>query len=57
MVSALRSFRRLVRLLPGWHAPDAPVVALLGPRHMRAARTRHFLDLLRQSLTPPPWRP
>ncbi|WP_028576029.1 LysR family transcriptional regulator [Desulfomicrobium escambiense] len=47
---------RLVRLLPQWRAPDAPVVALLGPRHMRAARTRRFLELLRQSLTPPPWR-
>ena len=47
---------RLVRLLPEWRSPDAPVVALLGPRHMRAARTRRFLELLRQSLTPPPWR-
>ena len=47
---------RLVRLLPQWRSPDAPVVALLGPRHMRAARTRRFLELLRQSLTPPPWR-
>jgi DNA-binding transcriptional LysR family regulator len=47
---------RLVRLLPQWRSPDAPVVALLGPRHMRAARTRRFLELLRQALTPPPWR-
>ena len=47
---------RLVRLLPGWNSPDAPVVALLGPRHMRAARTRYFLELLSQSLSPPPWR-
>lgn len=46
----------LVEILPGWTAPDAPVVALLGPRNHRAARTRNFVDLLRQTLTPTPWR-
>lgn len=46
----------LVEILPGWLAPDAPVVALLGPRNYRAARTRNFVELLRQMLTPAPWR-
>ncbi|WP_103721611.1 LysR family transcriptional regulator [Bosea psychrotolerans] len=46
----------LVEILQGWSAPDAPVVALLGPRNYRAARTRNFVDLLRQRLTPTPWR-
>jgi hypothetical protein len=34
----------------------ADVVALLGSRHGRSARTTAFLALLRQSLAPPPWR-
>ena len=46
----------LVELLPGWSAPDAPVVALLGPRNFRAARTRNFVSLLRRTLDPTPWR-
>jgi DNA-binding transcriptional LysR family regulator len=46
----------LVEILQGWSAPDAPVVALLGPRNYRAARTRNFVELLRQALTPAPWR-
>lgn len=46
----------LVEILQGWSPPDAPVVALLGPRNYRAARTRNFVDLLRQILTPTPWR-
>lgn len=46
----------LVEILPGWSAPDAPVVALLGPRNYRAARTRNFVELLQDMLTPTPWR-
>lgn len=46
----------LIEILPGWSAPDAPVVALLGPRNYRAARTRNFVGLLRQTLAPTPWR-
>jgi DNA-binding transcriptional LysR family regulator len=46
----------LVEILQGWSAPDAPVVALLGPRNYRAARTRNFVEMLRQALTPAPWR-
>lgn len=47
---------RLRRVLPDWEPPPADVVALLGARHGRSARTTAFLALLRQSLTPPPWR-
>lgn len=48
---------RLVRLLPGYALPDAPVTALLGARRQaRAARTRRFLDALAAALDPPPWR-
>ncbi|EPR43429.1 transcriptional regulator, LysR family [Desulfovibrio sp. X2] len=47
---------RLVRLLPDWTPPDAPVVALLGPRHNRAARTRYFLESFQRAFTPAPWR-
>ncbi|GJD60831.1 LysR family transcriptional regulator [Methylobacterium frigidaeris] len=48
---------RLVRLLPGYALPDAPVVALLGaPRRARAARTGRFLDVLAAALDPAPWR-
>ena len=46
----------LRQILPDWRAPDADVVALLGSRHGRSGRTTAFLAMLRQSLTPPPWR-
>jgi DNA-binding transcriptional LysR family regulator len=47
---------RLRRILPDWEAPAADVVAMLGARHGRSARTTTFLAMLRQALTPPPWR-
>ena len=47
---------RLQRILPEWELPSADVVAMLGTRHGRSARTTAFVALLRQSLTPPPWR-
>jgi DNA-binding transcriptional LysR family regulator len=48
---------RLLRLLHSHTLPSAPVVALLGSgRRARAARTERFLDALRQSLNPVPWR-
>ncbi len=47
---------RLTRILPEWEAPAADVVAMLGTRHGRSARTTAFLATLRQSLTPVPWR-
>jgi DNA-binding transcriptional LysR family regulator len=47
---------RLIQVLPEWEAPAANVVAMLGTRHGRSTRTTAFVALLRQSLTPPPWR-
>jgi DNA-binding transcriptional LysR family regulator len=47
---------RLKRVLPGWEAPPADVVAMLGTRFGRSARTTAFLAMLRQSLAPAPWR-
>ena len=47
---------KLVRLLPGWSLPPAPVTALLPSRTGRSARQRVFLDAARQFLDPPPWR-
>jgi DNA-binding transcriptional LysR family regulator len=47
---------RLKRMLSGWEAPPADVVAMLGTRFGRSARTTAFLAMLRQSLAPPPWR-
>lgn len=47
---------RLIRILPKWRPADAPVLALLASRSGRTARTQHFIDHLRQSLNPTPWR-
>jgi DNA-binding transcriptional LysR family regulator len=47
---------RLRRVLPDWELPAADVVAMLGARRGRSARIESFVALLRDSLTPPPWR-
>ena len=47
---------RLVRVLDNWKLPSANVVALLGARHGRAARTSRFLKYLQRALSPVPWR-
>jgi len=47
---------RLKRVLAAWELPSADVVAMLGTRSGRSARTTAFLAMLRQSLSPPPWR-
>ncbi|MFT7772787.1 LysR substrate-binding domain-containing protein [Roseateles sp.] len=47
---------RLCVVLPDWEAPSADVVAMLGSRHGRSARTTAFLAKLRQALNPAPWR-
>jgi len=47
---------RLTRILPCWELPSADVVAMLPTRNGRSARTTAFLAMLRQSLSPPPWR-
>ena len=46
---------RLLQLIPEWRLPSADIVAMLGSRHGRSARTAAFLKMLRQSLKPPPW--
>ncbi|WP_242462083.1 LysR substrate-binding domain-containing protein, partial [Pantoea agglomerans] len=55
-VAPLLASGKLVRLLPGWHLPPAPVTALLPSRTGRSARQRVFLEAARQFLDPPPWR-
>ena len=48
---------RLVRLLPGWKAPDANVIALTHNRAGLPQRTRHFMQALQSPFKPqPPWR-
>jgi len=46
----------LVRVLGGWECPGADVVALLGARHGRTRRASVFLEMMRHSLSPAPWR-
>jgi len=55
-VAKALSSGQLVRVLPEFTLPDADVVALLGHRHGRTARVSAFLMLLRDELTPTPWR-
>ncbi|KAE9421937.1 hypothetical protein Angca_004691, partial [Angiostrongylus cantonensis] len=38
---------RLQQVLPDWQPPSADIVAMLGTRHGRSARTTAFLDMLR----------
>lgn len=47
---------RLVQILHDFKPPTANVVALLGPSRARLARTQRFLEFLKQSLNPAPWR-
>ncbi|WP_337269221.1 LysR family transcriptional regulator [Oryzifoliimicrobium ureilyticus] len=47
---------RLQEVLPAWQLPSADIVAMLGSRHGRTARSTAFLAMLRQSLKPPPWQ-
>jgi DNA-binding transcriptional LysR family regulator len=47
---------RLLELLPDWRLPDVDVVALLGSRSGRVARTARFLEFVKAALQPPPWR-
>lgn len=49
--------QRLVRILPGWKAPDAPIVALTRDRTGLPLRVRHFMRFLQARFRPlPPWR-
>jgi DNA-binding transcriptional LysR family regulator len=47
---------RLVQVLSQWRTPPADAMALLGERSGRTARTNRFLEMLKASLAPPPWR-
>lgn len=47
---------RLVRLLGDYKLPSADVVAFVGPRRGRSARTSRFVRALKQALNPTPWR-
>jgi DNA-binding transcriptional LysR family regulator len=45
---------RLVRLLPDYRLPPANVIAFVGPRRGRTARTSRFVAFLKEALQPPP---
>jgi DNA-binding transcriptional LysR family regulator len=47
---------RLVKVLSRWRLPPADIYALFEGRHGRSARAKRFLDWLKDSLTPVPWR-
>lgn len=47
---------RLVRVLDEWRLPPADVTVVVNERSRRAARTKKFLEMLRASLSPAPWR-
>ncbi|KVT37124.1 LysR family transcriptional regulator [Burkholderia ubonensis] len=55
-VAPLLADGKLVRLLPDWRLPSAPVTALLPSRTSRSVRQRIFLETAKQFLSPPPWR-
>ncbi|MGU7773306.1 LysR family transcriptional regulator [Burkholderia sp. MR1-5-21] len=55
-VAQLLADGKLVRLLPDWRLPSAPVTALLPSRTGRSVRQRIFLEAATQFLSPPPWR-
>ena len=48
---------RLVHVLPEFALPSADVIAFVGPRKGRSARTSRFVQALRDALTPVPWGP
>lgn len=54
-VAELLRAGKLVRLLPDWHLPPAPVTALLPSRTGRSVRQRAFLEAAKAFLSPPPW--
>lgn len=48
--------KRLVRLLPNYDLPAAPIVALVSSRNNRSMRVQSFIEFLKESLVNPPWR-
>lgn len=55
-VSEALSQGTLVRLLPEWHLPDAPVIALTHQRKGIPERVHAFLALLKERFAEPPWQ-
>lgn len=55
-VAGLLVSGRLVRVLPEWHLPTAPVMALLPSKTGVSARQKYFLEAARQVLGSAPWR-
>lgn len=55
-VAPLIAAGRLARVLPGYSLPEAPVVALVPARKGLSARSRAFIDFLKEKLSQPPWR-
>lgn len=55
-VAPLLAAKKLVRLLPGWNLPAAPVMALMPSRTGVSLRQRLFLAAAKRTLDPPPWR-
>lgn len=55
-VAGLLAAGRLVRVLPDWSLPTAPVMALLPSRTGVSPRQKLFLDAAKQALGPAPWR-
>jgi DNA-binding transcriptional LysR family regulator len=47
---------RLIQVLGDWTLPQADITALLSGRSQSNARTKKFLNLLKTSLVPPPWK-
>jgi DNA-binding transcriptional LysR family regulator len=47
---------RLVRVLPDWTPPAADIRVLMGERSGRTERTNRFIAMMKQALSPPPWR-
>ncbi|KAF1021338.1 MAG: HTH-type transcriptional regulator DmlR [Paracidovorax wautersii] len=55
-VAGLLAAGRLVRVLPDWSLPTAPVMALLPSRTGVSPRQKLFLDAAKQALGLAPWR-
>ncbi|NIE63169.1 LysR substrate-binding domain-containing protein [Burkholderia sp. Ax-1719] len=55
-VAHLLASGKLVRLLPDWSLPAAPVTALLPSRTGMSVRQRVFLEAAKAFLDPAPWR-
>ena len=55
-IAGLLASGRLVRVLPEWNLPTAPVMALLPSKTGVSARQKFFLEAARRALGSAPWR-